>query len=124
MSLDVSAGHAHSDGPGYGTLRTYLTGFVLAAVLSILAFGLVFAGGFGEAQATAVVLLLIAISRIIVHMVYFLRVNASAEGGWTALSLIFTAVVVVLVLIGSIWVMYHIDINTMPMPGSEAGRGS
>ncbi len=41
--------------------------------------------------------------------------NARSEGGWTMLALIFTIVLVVIALSGSLWVMFHLDQNMMPM---------
>ncbi len=56
-----------------------------------------------------------AVVQIVVHMVYFLHMNTRSEGGWTMLALIFTIVLVVITLSGSIWVMYHLNANMMPM---------
>ncbi len=131
MSNDSHAGHADAhahepavvDGFGYGSPQSYLTGLGLAAVLSALAFGLVAVGGIGSIQATAIVLLAIAVVRVIVHMVYFLRVKAGAEGGWTVVTTAFTLMVVVIAMVGSIWIMLHQETNMMPLPGTETFRG-
>lgn len=129
MSLHITddhaaaAAHDHAIGPGAGSLRSYLIGFGLAALLSAIPFWLVLTGGTGPAVATEMAIAALAVARILVHMVFFLRLNAWPEGGWTLMSLIFTVIVVVLVVIGSLWVMYHLDINTMPMPGVEVERG-
>lgn len=40
--------------------------------------------------------------------------NAKSEGGWNMLSLMFTLVLVVITLSGSLWVMYHLNTNMMP----------
>ena len=40
--------------------------------------------------------------------------RARPEGGWTMLALIFTVIVVVIALSGSLWVMYHLNTNMMP----------
>ena len=65
-------------------------------------------------------LLLFAAAQVVVHMVYFLHMNAKSEGGWNALALIFTVVLVVIVLAGSLWVMHHLNTNMMPMSPHEA----
>ena len=52
--------------------------------------------------------------QILVHMVYFLHMNPKSEGGWNLLALIFTAVLLVIVLIGTLWVMHHMNTNMMP----------
>jgi cytochrome o ubiquinol oxidase operon protein cyoD len=37
-----------------------------------------------------------------------------AEGGWSIMALLFTIVVVLIALSGSLWVMYHMNENMMP----------
>jgi cytochrome o ubiquinol oxidase operon protein cyoD len=114
------APHAHSAGEGHGdtaphsTLKGYLTGFVLSLVLTAIPFWLVMGKVFERPGATAAVLLGFAAVQIVVHMVYFLHMNAKSEGGWTLLALIFTLVLVVIALSGSLWVMYHLNENMMP----------
>jgi cytochrome o ubiquinol oxidase operon protein cyoD len=47
-------------------------------------------------------------------MIYFLHMNAKSEGGWNMLALVFTIVLVVITLSGSIWIMFHLNDNMMP----------
>ena len=97
-------------------MKGYVTGFVLALILTAIPFWLVMDKVFGRSSVTAIVILGIAAVQIVVHMVYFLHMNAKSEGGWTMLSLLFTLVLVVIVLSGSLWVMYQLDHNMMPSP--------
>ncbi len=115
-----SAGHTEA---AHGTFKSYLTGFVLAVVLTAIPFWIVMAHVFEKSSTTALVVLGFAAVQIVVHMVYFLHMNSRAEGGWSMLALIFTVVLVVIMLSGSIWVMYHLDHNMMPgmMPGTTEG---
>ena len=62
-------------------------------------------------------ILAIAAVQIVVHMIYFLHMNTKSEGGWTMLALLFTLVLVVITLSGSLWVMYHLNTNMMPSMG-------
>jgi cytochrome o ubiquinol oxidase operon protein cyoD len=48
-------------------------------------------------------------------MIYFLHLDTKSEGGWNMMALIFTIVLVVIALSGSLWVMYHLNANMMPM---------
>jgi len=96
------------------TLSGYLTGFLLSAVLTAVPFYLVMSGVLGDKQVTAVVIMAFAVVQIVVHMIYFLHMNTSSEGGWTMMALIFTMVMVVIALTGSLWVMHHLNINMMP----------
>ena len=64
-----------------------------------------------------------AFAQIVVHMICFLHMNTRSEGGWTVMALAFTVVVVVITLSGSIWVMYHLNTNMMPMQARIAADG-
>jgi cytochrome o ubiquinol oxidase operon protein cyoD len=105
--------HDHDDAP-HATLRGYLTGFVLSIVLTAIPFWLVMGKVFASSTLTAAVLIAFAVVQIVVHMIYFLHMDAKSEGGWNLLALIFTLVLVVITLAGSIWVMYHLNVNMMP----------
>jgi len=120
---DATAAHADDhgadphapDGVGFhATLKDYLTGFVLSVVLTALAFWLVMAKVLPGAGITTLVILTLAVVQIVVHVIYFLHMNARSEGGWSMLALIFTLVLVVIALAGSLWVMYHLNHNMMP----------
>ena len=106
--------HHDDDGIPHVSAREYLTGFVLSLVLTAIPFALVMGKGVQNSTALAVVLLAFAAVQIVVHMVYFLHMNARSEGGWNLLALVFTAVLVVIVLSGSLWVMHHLNSNMMP----------
>lgn len=114
MSADTLAHTDHADDAPHGTLRGYLTGFVLSVVLTAIPFALVMTG-FLDATTTAIIVLGMALLQVVVHMIFFLHMTTRAEGGWSFLALMFTLVVVIVTLAGSIWVMYHMNANMMPM---------
>jgi len=106
--------HHEDDGP-HSTVKGYAIGFVLSVILTVIPFYLVMAKVFDSSSTTALVILGFAAVQIVVHMVYFLHMNTKVEGGWSMLALIFTLVLVVITLAGSLWVMYHLNHNMMPM---------
>jgi len=111
--------HAHSlgdtEGAPHATLGGYVTGFVLSVVLTAIPFWLVMAKVFDKPTVTTLVILAFAAVQIVVHMVYFLHMTPKAEGGWSMLALIFTVVLVVITLTGSLWIMFHLNTNMMPV---------
>lgn len=108
--------HGHEGGHSHGTRRGYLIGFGLSAVLTAVPFWLVMTGAIGDARVTAAWIIGLAFVQIIVHTISFLHVNTQSEGGWTLLALLFTAVMIAIVISGSLWIMYHLNANMMPMP--------
>ena len=111
-------GHGHDDHEDVGyhaTVKGYLIGFLLSLILTAIPFFLVMTKSIASSQAMGIVLLIFAAVQIVVHMIYFLHMNSKVEGGWSMLSLIFTIAVVVIMLAGSIWVMFHLNSNMMPV---------
>ena len=113
---DPEAAHdmAHDAAPGHATLKGYLTGFGLSVLLTAIPFWLVMTGVLDSKQGTAAAIMIMAFVQIVVHMVFFLHMDARSEGGWSMLALVFTLILVVIALSGSLWVMYHLNDNMMP----------
>jgi len=111
----IDPGHGAGEGAdAHLTLRGYLTGFMAAIVLTAIPFWLVMGKAFSSSTVTSAVILAFAGVQVVVHMVYFLHMNAKSEGGWNLLALVFTVMLVVIALSGSLWVMYHLNHNMMP----------
>jgi cytochrome o ubiquinol oxidase operon protein cyoD len=121
MSQPSSSGHAMSPDnhdamhEHEGSLRGYLTGFVLAAILTVIPFWLVMGNVIANKQLLILIILILAVVQIFVHIVYFLHLDTRSESGWNMMAFIFTAVLVIIVLGASIWVMYNENMNMMPM---------
>lgn len=118
MSTEV---HAHADPHGaaegehsHGTRSDLWIGFAASVVLTALPFWLVMHGALDK-QATALIIMALAAVQVVVHMIYFLHMNTRSEGGWSMMALIFTIIVVVIALSGSLWVMQHLTTNMMPV---------
>jgi cytochrome o ubiquinol oxidase operon protein cyoD len=109
-----TAGHHDHQGGSHGTLASYMTGFILSVILTAIPFYLVMTGKLGSKDATAIAIMAFAVVQIFVHMIYFLHMNTKSEAGWSVLALMFTLILVVIALTGSLWVMYHLNANMMP----------
>ena len=114
--------HAHGDTHGHGSKRSYLVGFALSSILTAIPFWLVMANPIGDPGITAATVIIFAVLQILVHTICFLHVNAQAEGGWTLIAYIFTAVILLITIAGSLWIMYHLNSNMMP--GLMSGQAS
>jgi cytochrome o ubiquinol oxidase subunit IV len=122
MSQKISEHHSdhhddhHGDDSAYhATVKGYVIGFLLSVVLTAIPFWLVMAKVLPSSSATALVIMGFAAVQIVVHMIYFLHMNSKVESGWSLLALIFTGALVLIMLAGSIWVMFHLNTNMMPM---------
>jgi cytochrome o ubiquinol oxidase operon protein cyoD len=113
--------HADTGSHGHGTRRGYLIGFALSVGLTAIPFWLVMTGALANVQATVLVIIGLAFVQIVVHTLSFLHVNSRVEQGWTLMALMFTIVMVTIVISGSLWIMYHLNSNMMPMGPGGAG---
>jgi cytochrome o ubiquinol oxidase operon protein cyoD len=120
MSAHHTSGHDAAGQEPHGTLKDYLIGFGLSVLLTAIPFWLVMGEVGLSKQAIAFTIMAFAAVQMVVHMVYFLHMSPKSEDGWTLTSLVFTLILVVITLAGSLWVMYHMDSNMMPR--HEASR--
>ncbi|MEM7662372.1 MAG: cytochrome o ubiquinol oxidase subunit IV [Pseudomonadota bacterium] len=105
---------AHEAHDAHGSYRSYLIGFGLSVVLTIIPFWVVMSGSVNSEALAIGIIFTLGAAQILVHIHYFLHVTLKAEEGWQAMSLAFTIVLVVICLAGSIWVMFHLHENMMP----------
>lgn len=112
--------HGHGEEHGYdsehGSLRGYLIGFFASVVLTVIPFWLVMGGVLSSDAMTVLTILALGVIQIFVHLRYFLHIDTAQEGGWQLMGLCFTMVLLVIVLVGSIWVMGHLMSNMMYSP--------
>jgi cytochrome o ubiquinol oxidase operon protein cyoD len=101
-----------STGAGRGNFKSYATGFILSIVLSIIAFGLVMNGALPR-SAIVFGLLAAAIVQMMVHLHYFLHLDASSAARWNVLALIFTLLIMFIFVGGSIWIMFNLNDRMM-----------
>jgi len=104
--------HSIHEEESHGSLGSYLAGFVLAVVLTAAAFWLVMHGGLPR-ETTLIGLAVLAAVQIVVHLVFFLHMNASSSQRWNVTAFGFTVLTVVIVIGGTLWVMHNVAMNMM-----------
>ncbi|SFJ40237.1 cytochrome o ubiquinol oxidase subunit IV [Celeribacter neptunius] len=116
MSADTHSAQSHDagHGTGHGTMGQLMIGFALAAILTIIPFGLVM--GEVEMNRTALVGIIMGLGaiQIVVHLVFFLHLNTRSEEGNTFMATMLALIILVIVLAGSLWVMHNMNTNMMP----------
>ena len=101
-----------STGISRGSLKSYLTGFVLSLILTAIPFALVMSGVWSS-SATLAGICSAGIVQILVHLHYFLHLDTSSAAGWNMLAIIFTLLIMVLFVGGSIWIMNDLHYRMM-----------
>jgi len=95
-------------------LGTYFIGFMLASGLTIAAFWaaqthLIYGPGVNVALVT------LAIAQMGIHLVFFLHITTAPGQVNNVLALAFGLLIVAFVILGSLWIMAHMN-QMMPMP--------
>jgi cytochrome o ubiquinol oxidase operon protein cyoD len=99
-------------GASHGNTKNYGLGFLLSVILTVIAFGAVMAGGMPRGGIIATIFTA-AVLQIVIHLHYFLHLDASSASRWNVLALIFTVMIIVLFVGGSLWIMWHLDYRMM-----------
>ncbi len=111
---DRAPGEGRGDGADIRPkVLTYVVGLVLAALLTAASFAVVHSELI-YGPGIPVALIALAIAQMGVHLVFFLHVTSGPDNTNNVLALAFGVLIVGLVLIGSIWIMAHLDHNLMP----------
>lgn len=99
-------------GKSHGSSKSYLTGFILCATLTIIPFALVMSPTFSR-PTTLLILVALAVAQIVIQLVYFLHMNRSSEGGWNLISFVFTLVILFIIVALSIWIIWSMHFYMM-----------
>lgn len=94
------------------TLKSYLTGLFLSLILTFAAFILI-GKHLLSVQASYITITALAIAQLFAQVICFLRMNVSPEGRWNTMPFLFTFVIVGVLVGGSLWIMYNLNMNMM-----------
>ena len=90
-------------------LASYLIGFVLSVILMVMAFNLVVHHQFAAKDLYFGVAIL-ALVQLLVQCIFFLRLSArSLDDKWNLICFIFTVIIILIVVTGSLWIMYNLN---------------
>jgi cytochrome o ubiquinol oxidase subunit IV len=92
--------------------QPYVTGFVFALVLTGIPFGLVVADLLPR-FTTLVVIAILAVVQVVVHLRYFLHIDLKSTPRENLLALAFAAVLIFLMVGGTLWIMLDLDARMM-----------
>lgn len=94
------------------TLGSYFVGLFLSLLFTLVAFYCV---GHHLMSDMALYGLItgLALLQLFAQVVFFLRMNTSKEGNWNTMPFLFTIVIVMVLVFGSLWIMYNLNYNMM-----------
>ena len=111
--LDVAPGTPHSN--IVSETVAYVIGLALALILTGVSFWVASTSALWG-PGVAVGLVVLAIAQMGVHLVFFLHITSGPDNTNNVLALAFGVLIVFLVMVGTIWIMAHMDANMAPDP--------
>ena len=99
-------------GAAYGTHKTYILGFSLSVLITVIAFSVV---GFKllSPMASYVAIAILALIQLYVQLVFFLHLSTDSKARWNFISAVFALIVVFIIVAGTLWIMF--DLYNMMM---------
>ncbi len=95
-------------------LTSYIVGFISSIALTLAAYYVVVNRAFGKG-ALIYKIVALAVVQLIVQVVFFLHIGQEKGTRWKLVTFIFAVLVVLIIVIGSLWIMHNLDYNMMKM---------
>lgn len=96
--------------PKHATATSYVIGFVLSLVFTLIPYYLVVQKSF-SANALVATIIGFAVLQLVIQVVFFLHLGREKKPHWNLLFLISTIGIILVVVGGSLWIMNHLHYN-------------
>jgi cytochrome o ubiquinol oxidase operon protein cyoD len=105
---------SNTSGPYHGSFKTYLIGFVICVALSAAAFLVLGKRLFTSDTAMLVTIISLAVVQLLVQLKCFLHLSFRSEARWNVATLAFSAIIIFILVAGSLWIMFSLNTQMMP----------
>jgi cytochrome o ubiquinol oxidase subunit IV len=96
----------------HGTVKSYVIGFVASLLLTAASFLLVMTKLF-SGPALVYTIICLALAQAVVQLLFFLHVGQEAKPRWETVVFFFMVMVLLILAIGSLWIMYDLNDRLM-----------
>jgi cytochrome o ubiquinol oxidase operon protein cyoD len=112
----MSETNTNPEGAAHGNFVSYIAGFGLSVLLTLTAFYLVYQHNHSQQPIFSHkylmgALLVLALSQLFVQLLFFLHLDRESKPLWNLQVAILAAGVVLILVIGSIWIMNNLNYN-------------
>lgn len=104
----------HTAETSHGTFKSYILGFILSIVLTLIAYILVDWKLLSHWTLTLVIGSL-ALAQAWIQLRFFLHLGEEPYPRWNFLAFIFMAFATLIIIAGTIWIINNLDSRVMPM---------
>jgi cytochrome o ubiquinol oxidase operon protein cyoD len=103
-------------------MKSYLTGYIASILLTLAAYALIALHEHSLHQLFShpflkYAVLTLAVIQLIVQLFTFLHLGNESGEHWNLVLLLSTLGIILIVVVGSIWIMNHLNYNMMASPG-------
>jgi len=98
--------------PIHGTYKSYIIGFVISLILTLTSFFLVIERMI-DGWALIYIICTLGFIQAIIQLLFFLHMGQEEKPHWDVLVFSFMVLVVLIVVVGSIWIMDNLDYRMM-----------
>jgi cytochrome o ubiquinol oxidase operon protein cyoD len=94
----------------HGSYAAYIVGFVLSVVLTLVAYFTI-VNGWLSGRGALLFVAALAIVQLLVQLLFFLHLGEERGPRWNLMSFLFAGLVVIIVVVGSLWIMHNLNHN-------------
>lgn len=94
-------------------LRSYVAGFALSILLTAASF-IVVSTHVVSSPGLLFIIVLLALTQLIVQLIFFLHLRQESKPRWNLVMFLSTFGLVLILVIGSLWIMNHLNYNMTP----------
>jgi cytochrome o ubiquinol oxidase operon protein cyoD len=105
------AQHGHDEHAAHGSMQSYVFGFLLSIVLTVIPLVVVMNDMLGK-SATLIVILVTAVLQFVVQLLFFMHLREEKKPRYNLMALIFGLVIMMTIVAGSIWIMTYNAVAT------------
>ncbi|MBI5004305.1 cytochrome o ubiquinol oxidase subunit IV [Candidatus Kaiserbacteria bacterium] len=114
----------HSHSSRHGSLVSYIIGFVISIVLTLAAYFIVqqHVSSLHETFSHSFITFAVvgfALLQLLVQLIFFLHLGRDAKPHWNLIVFVYAFLLLLIIVVGSLWVMHHLNYNMMLMPPAE-----
>ena len=103
-------------------MRSYVTGFVLSVILTLIPYVIVVNHMFGK-QGLVLAVILFGVTQLIAQVIFFLHLSKKSKPQWNIIVFVFTVLIVAILVVGSLWVMYNLNYNMTDVSPFNSNEG-
>ncbi|HVV39245.1 MAG TPA: cytochrome o ubiquinol oxidase subunit IV [Candidatus Paceibacterota bacterium] len=94
--------------------HAYITGFILSILLTFVPLGLLWLHGatshsFPTHQELRFGFVILALAQLCVQLIFFLHIGQERKPRWNLTALVFAVVVVLILVVGTLWIMTNLE---------------